>query len=85
MMICISTSNNLCESVLRRAGPKIQSDYKERYNQGDALLLDGGSTSARKILFVPWQTEIEEVETIKTQKVCSPFHINFLNIFFCFL
>ncbi len=68
-MICISTSNNLCDSVLRRAGPKIQSDFKERYQAGDALLLDGGSTAAQKILFVPWKTEIEEAETTKTQKV----------------
>ncbi len=69
LMICVSTSNNLRESVLRRAGPKIESQYKDRHHPGDALLLEGGLTAARRILFVPWQTEIEETETIKTQKV----------------
>jgi hypothetical protein len=69
MMICISTSNNLRDSVLRRASSKMESSYKERYNSIDALLLDGGSTKAHKILSVPWETEIEETETTKTQKV----------------
>lgn len=69
MMICISTSNNLRDSVLRCAGPSIESQYKSRYRPTDALLLDGGLTAARKILFVPWQTEIEEPEITKTQKV----------------
>jgi hypothetical protein len=68
-MICISTSNNLRDSVLRRAGPNIESEYKKRYRSNDALLLNGGSTKAHKILFVPWQTEIEETEETTTQKV----------------
>ncbi|CAF3313561.1 unnamed protein product [Rotaria socialis] len=71
MMICVSTSNNLRDSILRRAGIQIESQYKERYRPTDALLLDGGSTAARKILFVPWQTEVEQTETTKTQKSLS--------------
>ncbi|CAF1221473.1 unnamed protein product [Adineta ricciae] len=59
MMICISTSNNLRESVLRRAGPTVQKQYKERYCSDDALLVDGGLTKAEKILLVPWKTEID--------------------------
>jgi hypothetical protein len=69
MMICISTSNNLRDSVLRRAGPKIESEYKERYRSNDALLLNGGLTKANKILFVPWQTDIEETEETATKQV----------------
>jgi hypothetical protein len=69
MMICISTSNNLRDSILHRAGPEIESQYQRSAKLDDALLLDGGSTRARKILFVPWQTEIEE--TSKTQKSLS--------------
>ncbi|CAF4715651.1 unnamed protein product, partial [Rotaria sp. Silwood2] len=69
MMICVSTSNNLCDSVLRCAGHQIESQYKESHRSGDALILDGGLTAARRILFVPWQTQIEQTETIKTQKV----------------
>jgi hypothetical protein len=66
MMICICTSNNLRDSILHRAGPEIESQYKRSVKSDDALLLDGGSTKARKILFVPWQTE-----TTKTQKSLS--------------
>jgi hypothetical protein len=69
MMICISTSHNLRDSILRRAGPEIESQYKKSSKPDDALLLDGGLTKARKILFVPWQTEVEEAEITKTQKV----------------
>lgn len=68
-MICISTSNNLRDSVLRRAGRKIADLYQESSRSNDALLLDGGSTSARKILFVPWETDIDTKETIENKKV----------------
>jgi hypothetical protein len=71
MMICISTSNNLRDSILDRAGPEIESQYKQSAKSDDALLLNGGSTRAQKILFVPWQTEIQETETTKTQKSLS--------------
>ncbi len=71
MMICISTLNNLRDSILGRAGPEIESQYKESAKPDDALILDGGSTRARKILFVPWQTEIQETETTRTQKSLS--------------
>ena len=71
MMIGISTSNNLRESILQRAGPDIQAQYKEKAKPNDALLVDGGSTKARKILFVPWQTEIERVVTTETQRSLS--------------
>ena len=69
LMICISTSNNLRDSVLRRAGRKIADLYQESSRSNDALLLDGGSTSARKILFVPWETDIDTKETIENKKV----------------
>ena len=73
MMICVSTSNNLRESILRCAGTKISNEYKESCHSNDALLLNGGLTAARKILFVPWQTEVEQSETTKTQKVIFHF------------
>jgi hypothetical protein len=70
MMICISTLNNWRESVLRHAGPQIESDYKKLYSSSDeALLLNGGLTRARKIFFVPWQSEIQEQETRQIQQV----------------
>jgi hypothetical protein len=64
MMICISALNNWRESVLRHAGPQIESGYKKLYSSSDeALLLNGGFTKARKIIFVPWQSEMQEQET----------------------
>jgi hypothetical protein len=69
MMICISALNNWRESVLRHAGRTIESEYKELYCSNDALLLNGGLTRARKIFFVPWQSEIQEQETTQTQEV----------------
>lgn len=68
-MICVSTSNNLRENILRCAGQHIEMEYKRNNREKEALLLDGGLTAAKKILFVPWQTQIEQTETIKTQKV----------------
>ena len=69
MMICVSTSNNLRDTVLRCAGPKTESQYKNSACPTDALLVDGGLTAARKILFVPWLTEVDQTKTTKTQKV----------------
>ena len=69
MMICISTSNNLRESVLRRAGSTVQKQYKERYCSDDALLVDGGATKAEKILLVPWKTEIDRKDIVNSLKV----------------
>ena len=56
-------------SVLSRAGQSLSSQYYKDSQSKSVVLLDGGSTLAQKILFVPWQTEIEEAETTKNQKV----------------
>ncbi len=70
MMICISALNNWRESVLRHAGPQIESDYKKLYSSSDeALLLNGDLIRARKFFSVPWQSEIQAQETTQTQKV----------------
>lgn len=68
-MICISTSNNLRECVLRRAGRQTIDSFEANSRPNDALILDGGSTAARKILFVPWETNVDTNETIQNQKV----------------
>lgn len=69
MMVCISTSNTLRENVLRHAGAKTTAEFKKNYNPQEVLVLDGGSTAAQKIMFVPWQTEIEETDVTRIQKV----------------
>ena len=70
-MICISTSHKLCSNVLHHAGPATESQYKQCVNQNEALLINGGLTAARKILFLPWRTEIEETELTTIEKVNS--------------
>ena len=69
MMVCISTSNNLRLNVLHCAGPTIENEYRRLHASNDALLLDGGSTKAKKILFVPWETQIDQLDFDNIQKV----------------
>lgn len=69
MMVCISTSNNLRLNVLRCAGTTIENDYRRLHASNDTLLLDGGSTKAKKILFVPWETQIDQWDFDGIQKV----------------
>ncbi len=68
-MVCVTTSRTLLDAVLSRAGPSIISQYKEQYRSGKSVLLDGGATSARKILFVTWELEVESSNIINAQKV----------------
>ena len=58
LMICISTSINLRESVLRQAGPAVADKYRAHKDQTKGLLTDGGATAATKILFIPWQEDL---------------------------
>lgn len=68
-MICISTSYNLRKNVLQRAGRSVQEQFESRYRPANALLLDGGSTAAKRILFVPWQTDLQEIESTTARQV----------------
>jgi hypothetical protein len=68
-MVCVTTSRTLLNAVLSRAGPSIISQFKEQYRPGKSVLLDGGTTSARKILFVPWELKVELSNTINAEKV----------------
>ena len=69
-MICISTSQNLLDSVLHRAGQTVTHQYRTRSKPSDALLLEGGATKARKILFVPWKSDFDATDQSTIQKVC---------------
>ena len=68
-MICVSTSYNLRENILRRAGHAVREQFNSRYRPIDALLLDGGATAAKKILFVPWQTDLQATDLPTAQQV----------------
>jgi len=62
LMICISTSYNLRDSILRQAGQSVIDQYKSHDDPQKALLTDGGLTSAKKILFLPWNDEIQSTD-----------------------
>ena len=68
-MVCVSTSITLLNSVLSRAGSSIASQYKQKSRSQNEILLDGGSTLAQKILFVPWQLEVRSSDAMKAQQV----------------
>ena len=56
-------------SVLSRAGQSLSSQYYKDSQSKSVVLLDGGSTLAQKILFVPWELNIQSSDKIKAQKV----------------
>jgi hypothetical protein len=68
-MVCVTTSVTLLSSVLSKAGQSVASEYRQHAHSRDSVLLDGGYTLARKILFVPWKLEIESSNTMKAQQV----------------
>ncbi len=68
-MVCVTTSVTLLNSVLDRAGRSIEFEFKQRYHPAHILILDGGLTSARKILFINWEFAVESSNIIKAQQV----------------
>ena len=56
-MICTSTSYNLRANVLRHAGPIVTKEFESHQDSRTVLITSGGSTSAKKILFLPWHDQ----------------------------
>jgi len=77
-MVCVSTSATLLNSVLIKAGRSIISQYDQQSHSQYPILLDGGLTSARKILFVKWKFAVELSNTMAAQQVknCIIYKIN---------
>jgi hypothetical protein len=61
----------LLNSVLTQAGPSISRQYDKQSRLNKTLLLDGGSTSAQKILFIAWELEVQSSDTLKAQNVSN--------------
>jgi hypothetical protein len=61
----------LLNSVLDQAGTSISRQYAKQSRSNNALLLDGGSTSAQKILFIAWELEVQSSDTLKAQNVSN--------------
>ncbi len=68
-MVCVSSSQTLLHSVLSKAGPLIRSQYDQRHRSQNSFVLDGGSTSARKILFIIWEFVVDPLNTSQAQHV----------------
>ncbi len=69
MLVCVSTSKTLLNSVFKKAGQSIISEYKRQSTSRGPILLDGGHTEARKILFISWELEVERSNLIRAQQV----------------
>jgi hypothetical protein len=69
MMVCVSTSYTLLDSVLSQAGQSIKSQYKDKCRSKNIILLDGGDTSAKQILFIAWELRVGSSDQTKAQRV----------------
>lgn len=69
MMVCVTTSVTLLDSVLRKAGPKTIAEYRQTPRSQNLIILDGGSTSAKNILFIAWELEVNSLNTQKAEQV----------------
>lgn len=68
-MLCVTTSITLLDSILNRAGSLTQSQYREKYRVTNNFIIDGGATSAKKILCVAWKLEVQKSDVFKAQQV----------------
>ena len=69
LMVCVTTSKTLLNAVLFKAGQSIKALFDQQYNPPNPLLLDGGSTEARHILFAPWQLSAEQSDPTRDKQV----------------
>jgi hypothetical protein len=68
-MVCVTTSVTLLNSVLAKAGESTISEYKRRSYSKEPVVLSGGLTLAKGILFVPWKLEVESSDSRRAQQV----------------
>ncbi|UJR14273.1 hypothetical protein I4U23_001263 [Adineta vaga] len=71
VMVCVSTSITLLRSILARAGAQVNAEYNQHSQTKSTFFLDGGLTSARKILFIPWKLEVQSSDAFRTQQSLS--------------
>jgi hypothetical protein len=71
MIVCVTTSQTLLHNTLSKAGSSISTQYKQRSHLPHPIVLDGGQTSARKILFVPWELEVNKDSVTEAQQVIN--------------
>lgn len=78
VIVCVTTSITLLNSILRKAGHSVRSEYERQSHSSNPILLDGGHIAARKILFIPWQQSVQRSTLTQDEKVhhLIPLNVN---------
>lgn len=76
LMVCVTTSKTLLHSILAKAGPSIEAQFQPYYTTLTPIILPGGHTQARKILFAPWKLTTERWDSIRDKQVRSSIQLN---------
>ncbi|CAF3354852.1 unnamed protein product [Rotaria socialis] len=71
MIVCVTTSATLLRHVLTQAGSSIESQFLKVGNSTNDIILNGGSTKARHILFLPWYQEVQAWQISKAHESLS--------------
>ncbi|CAF3452342.1 unnamed protein product [Rotaria socialis] len=71
MIVCVTTSATLLRHVLTQAGSSIESQFLKVGNSTNDIILNGGSTKARHILFLPWYQEVQALQISKAHESLS--------------
>ena len=69
MIVCVTTSVTLLNSVLKKAGHSVHKDFHQWSNSSDLTIFDGGNTRARRILFIPWHTSAKQSNPTQDEEV----------------
>jgi len=69
MVVCVTTSKTLLNIILDKAGSAIESEYKIKHRLNSNFVLDGGHIPVNKILFAPWELEVDKTNINRAQQV----------------
>lgn len=69
MIVCVTTSATLMENILSRAGDAVTNEYINKSKSEHDIILNGGHTKAKWIVFVPWQQEVHQSHMHEAEKV----------------
>lgn len=69
MVVCVTTSKTLLNIILDKAGSAIESEYRINRRLKSSFVLDGGNIPVKKILFSPWELEVDKADIHRAQQV----------------
>ena len=66
MIVVCSTSKILCDSIVRTAGPQVETLYEQqKRSNNDSWESDGGRLPCKKIVFRPWVANKQDPQDVK--------------------